>query len=299
MKKSISALVAAIVICACSPKHQEQQVSIGTLDVYKDFQSEYVSPRTVRVWTPSSYDPQQKYDVLYMHDGQMLFDADYSWNHQEWGVDECLDSLISTGVIRPVIVVGIDNTDDRIGEYAPDDIAEFLQDGEVVYEGLPSLGNDYLRFIVEEVKPFVDSHYFTWTDADHTFVMGSSCGGLISSYALCKYPEVFGGAACLSTHCTLAYPNFTRVYPAEGAYLRYLEKYLPEANTRKLYMDYGNKTLDANYQTAQKNINAMVQSLGWDREHFMEKYFEGHEHSEDCWRSRLEYPVIFLLGKYQ
>ena len=277
---------------------KEPQVSAGHLDTYHDFPSKFVVPRTVRVWLPSDYDTTQRYEVLYMHDGKMLFDADVAWNHQEWGIDEAMDSLIANGQIRPCIVVGIDNTDDRIGEYCPDDITEFLPADKPVYWKIKPQGNDYLRFLVEEVKPFIDSTYSVFTDAGHTWVMGSSCGGLISSYALCKYPDVFGGAACLSTHCTLAYPLPQKTDDEViSAYRTYLKEHLPEPNSRLLYMDNGDQTLDEYYQDAQAAINGTLRALGWDDSHFLVRHFPGAAHCEDDWRVRLDIPLQFLLGK--
>lgn len=288
--------LSALILTACSKAVQEPQVSVGHLDTYANFPSQFVPARTVRVWTPSGYTPEKRYDVLYMHDGQMLFDATTSWNKQEWGIDEAMDSLQALGRIRPTIVVGIDNTSERIGEFCPDDIIEYLPAGTPVYADWKPQGNDYLRFLVTELKPFIDSTYAVYPERSHTWVMGSSCGGLISSYALCKYPEIFGGAACLSTHCTLAYPRPDE--PSESvmaAYRTYLKEHLPAPNTAKLYMDQGDQTLDAFYGEAQKAINDMLRGEGWDSAHFEYRFFPGHRHCEDDWQARLPLPLMFLL----
>ncbi len=296
--KVILITIVLLSLSACGRKPSAPSVSSGKLDSYPSFPSSYVSPRAIRVWTPSSYDPSVKYDVLYMHDGQMLFDSLFSWNHQEWGVDEALDSLMALGKVRPCIVVGIDNTKERLPEYCPDDVEQLLPSGMTPYKGLPSKGNAYLKFIVEELKPFVDSTYSTDPSREHTFMMGSSCGGLISSYALCKYPDVFGGVACLSTHCTLAYPDVKSKDATVGdAYREYLRTHLPPANTAKLYMDNGDGTLDGSYVKPQNAINEAILSMGWDGEHFMAKYYPGHSHCEDDWRSRLDGPLEFLLSR--
>ena len=276
---------------------REPQVSKGHLATYAKFKSQYIAARTIRVWTPSNYDPNQRYDVLYMHDGQMLWDASVAWNHQEWGVDEAMDSLILSGRIRPTIVVGIDNTLNRIGEYCPDDISMFLPKGKPVYPTLKAQGHAYLQFLVEEVKPFIDSHSPVYTDRAHTWVMGSSCGGLISSYALCKYPEVFGGAVCMSTHCTLAFPVPDAPNKAVvGAYRKYLAQHLTP-NSALLYFDDGDQTLDAYYGATQAAINDTLRTLGWDEAHMVYRFFPGHAHCEDDWKARLDIPLLFILGK--
>lgn len=282
--------------CAREADNTRMQVSKGHLDLYPDFPSENIPPRTIRVWTPEDYDPSQRYDVLYMHDGQMLYDASVTWNGQEWGVDEAMDSLIRLHAIRPTIVVGIDyNPENRIGEYCPDDVSLLLPDAPPVYDSFPSKGNDYLRFVVEELKPFIDSVYATYPDREHTWTMGSSCGGLISSYALCKYPEVFAGAACMSTHCTLAYPDPVRPdYAKIAAYREYLRTHIAP-NSCRLYMDRGDRTLDAFYSETQQTIIDMFRTEGWDSTHFEYRYFPGHAHCEDDWQARLDQPIIFLL----
>ena len=307
MHKNILFAIAALLLAACSSNQikepqipQESTPTPSRIDIYPRFASQYVPARTIRVYVPEGYDTAKRYDVLYMHDGTMLFDASITWNHQEWGVDEAMDSLIHKGYVRPAIVVGIDNmtdTPNRLSEYCPDDIVTLLPEGSSVYNGITPKGNDYLRFLVEEVKPFIDSVYSTYSDRQHTFTMGSSCGGLISSYALCKYSEVFGGAACMSTHCTLAYPNPDQPDNAVmTAYRTYLQQHIP-ANSALLYFDRGDQTLDAYYGEAQDAINAMLVSSGWDDSHFQYRFFPGHAHEEKSWRARLDIPLRFLLGK--
>lgn len=294
--RPVYVLLLAVAMTACSKAAQEPQVSAGHLDTYANFPSQFIPARTVRVWTPANYDPAKRYDVLYMHDGQMLFDATTSWNKQEWGIDEAMDSLQALGRIRPTIVVGIDNTSERIGEFCPDDIIDYLPAGTPVYADWKPQGNDYLRFLVTELKPFIDSTYAVYPERSHTWVMGSSCGGLISSYALCKYPEIFGGAACLSTHCTLAYPRPDEPSKAVmAAYRTYLKEHLPAPNTARLYMDQGDQTLDAFYGEAQAAINDMLRSEGWDSAHFEYRFFPGHKHCENDWQARLPIPLTFLL----
>lgn len=285
-----------LVSASCQRSHKEPQASKGHLDTYVDFASQYVPARTVRVWTPEDYSAEQRYDVLYMHDGQMLYDATTAWNHQEWGVDEAMDSLIRQGAIRPTIVVGIDNhTVNRIGEYCPDDLSELYLNGEPVYSAFDAKGNAYLAFLVTELKPFIDSVYSTYPERDHTWVMGSSCGGLISSYALCKYPDVFAGAACMSTHCTLAFPNPARPdKEVMAAYREYLRTHLVP-NSCLLYMDQGDRTLDAFYGEAQAAINEVLRNEGWDEQHFVYRFFPDHAHCEDDWKARLDIPLCFLL----
>ena len=150
--------------------------------------------------------------------------------------------------------------------------------------------------MVEELKPFIDSVYATHTDRAHTWTMGSSCGGLISSYAVCKYPNVFGGAACLSTHSTLAADVSHPDSDAIAAYRTYLQQHIP-SNSCRLYFDRGDQTLDANYAESQEAINQMLKDAGWDDANFMYRFFPGAAHDEASWRARLDIPLRFLLAE--
>lgn len=143
--------------------------------------------RSISIYLPEGYKKSNKhYPVLYMHDGQNLFD-EYTSGFGEWGVDECLDSLIKKGA-RPSIVVGIDNGPKRMNEYNPFSFEKFGE-GE---------GDAYVNFLVKTLKPFIDKNYRTLPSRENTIIAGSSMGGLISYYALLKYPEVYGKAGVFS-----------------------------------------------------------------------------------------------------
>ena len=284
-------------------------VSVGKLDFYPEFESPsgLVSARNVYVWLPSDYSKGKKYSVVYMSDGQNLFDAEKMFNHQEWKVDETFGRLLEEKKIQNCIVVGVANSfRTRSQEYFPQDIYELYSPELKEYSSSKRLGekdllgNDYLKFLVEELKPFIDENYSTRKDREHTFHMGSSMGGLISSYAVTKYPEVFGGAGCLSTHSVLYITNYDAeqdfIDPANQCYVDYLKTNL-KPNSCKLYMDRGDQTLDAQYPKYQDRIDKMLKEAGWDDEHFVSKVFPGLAHVEDSWASRLEVPVLYLLGK--
>jgi len=145
--------------------------------------------RRIWIYLPPSYKQtkNKNYPVLYMHDGQNLFNEQTAFSG-EWGVDECLDSLAQI-LNKDCMVVGIDNGGDkRMTEYNPYDDDKYGK-GE---------GKQYLDFIAKTLKPYIDSNYRTLKDANHTFIAGSSMGGLISMYALVQYPDVFGTAGVFS-----------------------------------------------------------------------------------------------------
>ncbi len=154
--------------------------------------------KTRRVWIylPEGYSNSKKiYPVMYMHDGQNLFDV-LTAPFGEWGVDECLDTL-SKKLSFDVIVVGIDNGgSDRLSEYSPYDFK--VNPDEVNIWDVKGTGSLYLESLVNEVKPYIDQHYRTKKDVKHTIVCGSSMGGLISLYACMRYPKVFGLAGVFS-----------------------------------------------------------------------------------------------------
>ena len=184
-------------------------LSAGFVKRFANFPSKYADPRNVDVWLPDGYDPKKKYAVLYMHDGQMLFDSTNTWNKQEWGVEDVMSRLMAEKKIRNCIVIGIwNNGIYRHSEYFPQKIVDQIPPetrAKIIHQQLKDKpqADNYLKFIVRELKPFIDSNFSTLTNRGNTFVLGSSMGGLISLYALCEYPDVFGGAACLSIHSPL------------------------------------------------------------------------------------------------
>ncbi len=284
----------------------QPKVSSGTIERIEKFQSKYVDPRTVDVWLPDGYSKKKKYAVLYMHDGQMLFDAATTWNKQEWRVDEVLGSMIADGRVRDTIVVAIWNNGElRHSEYYAAKTLSLLKPDikttvEQRYLKGSGRADDYLRFLVSELKPFVDNKYSTLRDRANTFTMGASMGGVISIYALCEYPSVFGGAAGLSTHWPLVAADGTGMAIADdaaAAFRTYLRKDLPPADSRKIYLDYGDQTLDAFYPPHQKLVDQIMKERGYSDKMWMTRAFPGEDHSEKAWAKRLDIPLEFLLRK--
>lgn len=286
----------------------QQQAVAGRIEHLESFPSQLVEPRAVDVWLPANYDGRRRFSVLYMHDGQMLFDSTTTWNRQAWNVDDAVTRLRQAGQLEDVIVVGIWNAGARRHpNYFPqkpfeqltaierDTVVQQLRHAGRVTEQFQPNSDDYLRFMVTELKPFIDQKYRVYTDRRHTFVAGSSMGGLISLYALCEYPAVFGGAACLSTH----WPGtFTlRNNPMPAAFLRYLNTALPNPRTHKLYFDCGDQILDALYPAIQRRVDAVVQARGYKPRSWQTRYVPGQGHNEKAWRDRLEWPLLFLLGR--
>lgn len=282
----------------------------GRFDEIDPFPSGFVQDRKVKIFLPTDYHSSgKKYPVLYMHDGQMLFDSTVTWNGQEWGVDEVVDRLAASQVIEEAIVAGIWNGGGELRhpEYFPQKPFESLpkvvqdslyglhrDDGSPLFAN-PVRSDEYLKFIVAELKPFVDKNYRTIPGKEGTFIAGSSMGGLISMYAICEYPEIFGGAACLSTHWPGVFT--TEGNPVPKAFFEYLGSHLPDPKNHKLYFDHGTETLDALYGPYQKVADSVIQAAKYDSGHFLSLKFEGHKHEERFWKERLHVPLKFLLGK--
>jgi len=279
---------------------QLPQVSSGSIIRFEQFESKYVENRNVDIWLPEAYSKDKKYVVLYMHDGQMLFDANTTWNKQEWMVDEVISGLIKDGKIKECIVVAPWNAGQyRHSDYFPEKAANFLPDElkTQLKKGLMGdfRADEYLLFLTKELKPFIDSNYSTLSDQTNTYIAGSSMGGLISIYAICEYPNVFSGAACISTH----WPGDTKIASdlIPEAFNSYLNENLPSSKDHRIYFDYGTETLDSLYKPLQLKVDAIMKKNGFDKSNWITKEFEGENHSEASWSKRLHIPITFLLNK--
>jgi predicted alpha/beta superfamily hydrolase len=248
---------------------------------------------------PADYHSSDKgYRVIYAHDGQNLFNPSYVWNNTDWGIDETLQGMIDAGRVDDAIVVGIWNTPKRRLEYLPQEAWDVAPDAMQVYienqEGGTPMSREYLRFIVEELKPFIDSNYRTRHGRDDTFLLGSSMGGLISMYGVMTYPEVFGAAACVSTHWPL-HVGLNDIKATE-AFIARLKEAMPLPGSNRFYFDFGTEELDGRYEPHQQLIDQMMAGLGYtEGKDWVTRKFEGAGHSEGFWRERIDIPLEFLL----
>jgi enterochelin esterase-like enzyme len=310
MKNKLAFLLILTFLGACRTPQKDASpvnVSNGTVERLENFDTEFVTPRNVDVWLPEGYNPEKKYAVLYMQDGQMLFDSTTTWNKQEWGVDETITRLTDQGKIKDCIVVGIwnggktrhpDYFPQKPFESLPQNIQDSLLDearrrGEAKLFSTSVQSDNYLNFIVYELKNYIDYNYPTLRDRDNTYIMGSSMGGLISIYAICEFPDIFGGAACLSTHWTGTFTADNN--PIPDAFVDYLAQNLPDPATHKIYFDYGTETLDSLYEPFQLRVDSVMKERGYSEENWMTRKFPGENHSENAWQKRLHIPLTFLL----
>ena len=281
-------------------------VTAGTIERIDAFESKFIDERRIDIWLPDNYSASKKYAVLYMQDGQMLFDSSKTWNKQAWEIAATATKLITEKKIQEFIVVGIWNGGQvRHASYFPQKPYENLTqiEKELVTKNLQEKGrttdsfvpnsDNYLKFIVRELKLYIDNKYSVYTDSDHTFIGGSSMGGLISIYAICEYPTIFGGSMSMSTHWPGTFESENN--PIPNAFFNYLKNNLPNPKNHKIYFDCGDKTLDAMYPKLQKQVDILMMKKGFTAKNWITKYFPGDDHSEKSWNRRLNIPLEFLL----
>ncbi|SHN41066.1 Predicted hydrolase of the alpha/beta superfamily [Duganella sacchari] len=243
----------------------------GTLRIVDQFASPQLgNSRKLRIYLPPGYDshPQQRYPVLYMHDGQNLFDPKTAAFGTAWEVGITMDKLIATGAIKPAIIVGIDNAgEQRIAEYTPCCDPQY-GGGKI---------DAYAAFIVDTVKPWADANLRTLNDREHTAIMGSSLGGIASVYIGQKYPQVFSMAGGVSSSFWWNKEMFI--------------KNLPDAPAVRFYIDAG--TDNDGIEETRKMRDAM-QAKGYTL-YYHEA--EGGIHNEKSWAARVHLPLIWFFRK--
>ena len=231
--------------------------------------------RNITVMLPPSYEAKgtRRYPVLYANDGQNLFDERTAFIGREWKMDETLLALYAAKAIPEIIVVGIWNTPARLEEYTPG----------------PS-GDRYLRFVSTELKPFIDARYRTWRGPKGTSVLGSSMGGLISTWAALSFPDVFGQSASLSA-----------AFQFKGEAISEVLKTQPKKKVR-MYLDIGTDELPgengAKFAGYMAQMRESLASAGYvEGRDLRTLIIPGGKHNEDAWAARLRDPLIFLYGR--
>jgi predicted alpha/beta superfamily hydrolase len=251
----------------------------------------------VTIWLPPDYDAgKQRYPVVYMHDAQNLFFPERSNFNKVWAADKSALRLIAAKKLSPFIIVGINQPGEaRYAQYFPQALRQAaspeLRAKIDAMTKQPLYGDAYLRWLTGTLKPMIDLAYRTKKDRDHTAIAGSSMGGLISCYAFTRYPKVFGRAACVSTHWPLANPEESAAYKDEIVKLwaDEFKRGLGKPKGRRLWMDHGDKTLDAYYPPYQADISRAVAALGWtEGKDFTARGYPGAEHEENAWAARMD-----------
>ncbi|MFA6401871.1 MAG: alpha/beta hydrolase-fold protein [Salinivirgaceae bacterium] len=243
----------------------------GTVTYHHQMVGFDLEPRDVIVWLPPGYENSgnKKYPVLYMQDGQNIFDPATSAFGVDWQIDETCDSLIHHQLIEPLIIVGIYSTPQRMHEYIPNDTAQ-----------------RYMKLVIQTIKPIIDSTYRTLTNREHTFVGGSSAGGIISFMLCWEYPEVFSKAICMS-------PAF-KIERID--YVKTVETYNAKKKDLYFYIDNGGRDLETYLQPGIDEMLNALNTKGFkkDTEYYWQSFPEA-THNEAAWAKRFPTAIQWIM----
>lgn len=250
------------------------------IHVHSDFESMHVpSKRNITVYTPPGYElePERRYPVLYMHDGQNLIDPEEAFGGVSWAVDETAQAGILSGQIEPLIIVGIHNTPDRLNEYT------HVKAEKGRMKGHGGGADAYGKMLIEELKPFIDSEYRTKTEREFTGIGGSSLGGLVSMYLGLSHPHVFSRLAVMSPSAWWANNQIIRDVARIG-----------ERLPLRIWLDIG-KREGPKIKHQVRALKEMLLANGWEMGADF-AYFEIPEarHEESAWAARFGDVLKFL-----
>ena len=259
----------------------------GDIRLYEKFHSQSLdNDRTVIVYLPPGYakETQRRYPVLYMHDGQNVFDAATSFLGIEWGADETAERLIREKKIEPIIIVGVYNTPDRMNEYAP--TRDKGRDA-------GGMGDRYSRFLIEEVKPFIDKTYRTKPDRTHTAVAGSSMGGLISLDLAIKHSDVFSAAGVISPSLMWDDREILKRVAKDPSPLKRVRLWIDMGTAEGRQIPGFARAYDDTRQLCDLLDKA---GLKRGKDYQYEEVKDG-QHNEAAWAARFDRILLFLCGQ--
>lgn len=304
----LAALLAlALAACATAPPAQPVPPSPARLVEWTDLDAGALPKMQVTVWLPPGYDTAKatRYPVLYMWDGQDLFDPAKTHYGMAWMVQDVLAGMVFAGTAEQHIVVGIWSPPgaDRYRVYLPTPLYEGLAGDPGLQAGMRTMaggtpaGERMLAWTADVLKARVDHEFRTKPTARDTTIVGASMGGLMACYAPVARPEVFGRAGCVSAHLALADPELAKQHaPAiEKAWADYLAARLGAPNGRRVWMDHGTVGLDGYYAPWQQAVASDFAAQGWrEGEDFTARVYEGAEHDENFWRQRMPEMLAWL-----
>ena len=244
----------------------------GIVKYHPKMKGRGIKDRDVVVWLPPGYDEDvdNYYPVLYMHDGQNMFDPITSSFGVDWQIDEAADTLIRKDYIEPIIIVGVYNTPDRRSDYSSNDT-----------------GYAYMNFVVNDLKPFIDDNYRTLRDREFTATGGSSMGGLISFMLLWEHSDVFSQAACISPAFKISFID----------YVISVENYSGKKKDIRIYIDNGSVGLEDSLQAGIDEMFSVLKKKGFveDNDLYWYKAVDA-KHFEGDWAKRIWRPLIYMFG---
>ena len=274
-----AALTAASAPAIAEPEEPHHTLT-GDIRFIRNFHSDALgNSRNIAVYLPPGYESSnERYPVLYMQDGQNLFDAATAYGGNEWGIDEICERMMRSGELPPFIVVAVYNTDARISEYTP------VPDPG--YGG--GRGDLYEKFLIKELKPFIDANLRTLPDAEHTGLMGSSLGALISLHVGLGRPDVFSRIGALS-------PS---LWWADGELTKRLAASAPPQSRARVWLDMGTREGDnpAQRVAETREMGQVLEVRGWrEGDDLAVRVVEGAGHNELAWRDRVAEVLKFLF----
>jgi predicted alpha/beta superfamily hydrolase len=263
------------------------QSATGDLRLHEFRSRVFQNTRFLRVWLPSGYDAAEnagrQYPVLYLNDGQNLFEGATAFNGVEWQVDETGDRLICEGVVPPMIFVGMDNTGrERIREYMPHRSLNPMM--------LRAHGTRYPAFLFKEVMPFVASHYRVASEPENTGLGGSSLGALIALYAVAVRPGVIGRLLLESP--SLWASNRQLIRQSRGV-KRWPERIFLATGTAEA----GRKDKDQSVVDDVRELAGIMRRAGLDDARLKLVIEDGATHNEAAWARRFPEALTFLFGR--
>ncbi|MBY0521668.1 MAG: hypothetical protein K2P79_14710 [Sphingomonas sp.] len=305
MIRGLVLLLAMLLAAPVAAKKTPITVSGTFVELPKIASTNLLEPAIVTIWLPPGYAKgKARWPVIYMHDGQNVFFPKRSGYDKVWAADKAMLKLIADGITKGAIIVAVDHQKARSRQYYPQAMYPMLPawaraDADLFNQG-PIYSDGYLRFLVGELKPMIDKRYHTLRDREHTMVAGSSMGGLISLYAIAQYPQVFGAAACVSTHWPLSNPPMADARRDEliAVWDRFLTDQLGPPGGRRIWFDHGDKTLDQFYGPYQTAVDRKLINIGWQPQRdFETRSYVGAAHEENAWAARLPEIFAWLLAK--
>lgn len=298
--RHIAALLAplALAICASTSGAAVASKSPRTIE-WGALAAEGLPEQRATIWLPPEYyewSGDHRFPVLYMWDGQNLFDPATTHYGKAWMVHDVLNGMVARGEAEPHIVVGIwsppgkDRYRNYLPQFAADNASGDVASGIREMAGGPVLSKQQLDWVADFLKPGIDSTYRTQSDAGHTTIVGASMGGVMSCYAIVARPDTFGQAGCVSAHFALIDPELAPANANQiaGLWDEFLISSLGKPAGRRVWMDHGTEKLDGYYGPWQRMIAEDFTALGWrEGEDFTARVYEGAEHDEISWNARL------------
>ena len=304
----------AITLISLSILFPNSKVTFGDIE-HLLFNSSIIGERKVEIFRPSDLPINDQTIFIFMQDGQMLFDKSITWNNQDWNIDEIFSQRNNKNNNIVIIAVNsasksgtgfVDNTN-RYGEYFPKQSLKYFKKNikTFIYKKFIDIEKyDYLKFLINELIPFVETKYNLKLNKNNTGIMGSSMGGLFALNAIIEYPDTFGFAGCFSVHWIGIKPidylllsirkKVTKDKDLVEGIIKYVDMNIDNLNSHRLYFDFGTKGLDQFYSLPQNDIDKILN----DNEiNFNTLKFEGHSHEEKYWALRFESALSFLINE--